>query len=286
MDNINEYTESLERLKKASVAGFDNLSDVERYMVEQGVLWLAENMNFDKDKQITVTPELIHLLTEFARHLAETLTVNERYQTILNDYLSNVDVIGRNLEEFHTDLNNLNIEKAGLKPIQETVINGLIDAYTENGLNINFAQPLKDIIYRNVLAGMNLTQARGYLEDYILSNQDQSGKLAQYLQQTAQIGVDAYTGAINSTLYEKFKFTGFIMSGSLIETSSKQCVMGITEAKKAGGYLTNTQIDDLLKVARENKKAPLIEGTTRANLDINKFHWGCRHEFTPFIKVA
>ena len=76
------------------------------------------------------------------------------------------------------------------------------------------------------------------------------------------------------------------MSGSLIDTSSLQCIMGIEEGKDTGGYLTNAQIDALLVVARNNKRAELIEGTTRENLDINKFHWGCRHEFTPMIRKA
>jgi hypothetical protein len=283
MDNVKQYTSELERLKNLAVNQFQDLSQVEKDTIDQAFEWLVSNLDV-KAGQFVVTPELTDLMNRFVVAVVDSLHTNEDYQSMLNEYLTNIETIGKNLIDFHSSINNLDLAAAGITPVQTAVVNELIDSYTENGLNQGFASPLRDIIYRNILAGMNLKEAKTYLTDYIASGKDETGKLGQYLTQTAQTGVDAYTGAINTKIYQTFTFTGFIMSGSLIETSSRQCVLGIEEGLATGGYLTNTQIDVLLAVARLNNRAPLIPGTTKENLDINKLHWGCRHEFTPFIK--
>jgi len=283
VDKVKQYTDQLAQLKNTAVEQFGNLSAVEKDLIDGAFEWLVSNIDIE-NSDFVITPELTDLMNRFVIAVVDILNNNQSYQNMLNDYLVNIETIGNNLIQFHKDINQIDIKKAGIKPVQEAIVNNLIDSYTENGLNTHFAVPLKDIIYRNILAGMSLKEAKSYLSDYILSGKDESGKLSKYLTQTAQMGVDAYTGAINTKIYQTFTFTGFIMSGSLIETSSKQCVEGINEANKDGGYLSNAQIDALLQIAKDNKKAPLIPGTTRDNLDINKFHWGCRHEFTPFIK--
>lgn len=280
-----QYIKELHKLKNLAVDQFGNLSKVEDDLVDQALEWLATNMDVKKG-EFVITPDLVQQMNRFVVAVTSILNTNEDYQGMVADYLVNVETIGKNLLEFQSTANDIDLVKAGLKPIQQAVINGLIDDYTGNGLNVGFAAPLKDIIHRNVLAGMNLREAKQYLSDYIIAGKDESGKLSRYLTQTAQQGVDSYTGAMNARLYQTFAFTGFIMSGSLIDTSSLQCIAGITEGKATGGYLTNAQIDALLVIARNNKSAQLIDGTTRENLDINKFHWGCRHEFTPMIRKS
>jgi hypothetical protein len=215
--------------------------------------------------------------------VVDLVNKSKGYETKLTGFLGDLDTISKNNEKFHGSYNNFDINTAGVKNVQKTVVEEIINQYTDNGLNPNFAAPLRDGIFRNILAGANMKDIRQYLNIYILGGEDQSGKLHQYLNQTAQQAVDSYTGMINQQLNKDFKFTGYIISGSLIETSSSQCIYAVEHSHDPGGYLTFEEWNTVLDIARNNKKAKLIDGTTLVNLPINKLHWGCRHDFTPVI---
>jgi hypothetical protein len=118
-------------------------------------------------------------------------------------------------------------------------------------------------------------QARQQVQDFIVTGQDTTGKLGQYLEMTAEQGTDSYTGAINARIMQVFKVDTYIMSGSLIKTSSPQCRYCINEL---GGLIDRADWPEIKKIAVDNG---LIEGTTFDNLAFNKLHWKCRHEFTP-----
>jgi hypothetical protein len=133
-----------------------------------------------------------------------------------------------------------------------------------------------------MLLGANMKEVKQVLNSYIISGQDESGKLGQYLGQTAIQAVDSYTGSINQQIAKEFKTTGYVISGSLIETSSKQCVYAVETSDN--GYLDYSDWKKVLEIARNNSKARLIPGTTIETLPLNKLHWGCRHDFTPLIK--
>lgn len=276
-----EYIKFLDKKKKLAVDRFGNLTAIDKSILDASFAWLTDNLSTDKGK-IVITDDIDALMNEFVNAVVKIVTDNKDYQNKFSSYLSDVAQIGKNLESFHSQSNKIDLKKAGLTDTKKGMVNLIADEFTESGINANFVQPLKDIISRNVVAGMSLREAKGFLQDYIIGGQDQSGKLDQYLVQTAQQGVDSYTGAINSKLADTFTFTGFIISGSLIATSSKQCRYAIDHAD-AKGFLNNAEWQKVLDIARNNKAAMLIEGTTLKNLPIRKLHWGCRHEFTPVL---
>lgn len=276
-----QYIKELNRLKDQAVGRFQNIGTSERRIVDASFEWLVNNLDI-QDGQIQATPELTDKMNEFVQAVMDIVNNEPALQSKLSGFLADLKKIQDNSTRFHTTYNNFNPRDAGVSAIQETVVNEIIDQYTLNGLNSNFASPLRDLFYRNILTGMNMQEAREVLRNYILGGNDQSGKLSQYLNQTAQQAVDSYTGAINQELVKEFEFTGFIISGSLIATSSKQCIYAVTNSED--GYMTMKEWEKVLAIARANTKAKLIEGTTLLNLPINKLHWGCRHDFTPVVK--
>jgi hypothetical protein len=256
---------------------------MERQVVEGSFGWLVDNLEVKKG-EIQVDEDLSRIMDEFLKAVIEIVNDTPQFQSKLKSFLQDLTQIQKNNASFHSTTNNFDIHTAGVNDVQKVVVNAIIDQYTDNGLNAHFATPLKDNIFRNILAGANMREVKQVLEAYILSGNDQSGKLGQYLTQTAQQAVDSYTGAINQQIAADFKFTGYIISGSLIETSSKQCVYAVDKASETGGYLTLKEWEKVLDIARDNEKAKLIPGTDLKNLPLNKLHWGCRHDFTPIIK--
>lgn len=279
--DITEYIKNLNRLKALAVDRWGNLTSLERDVVDSSFEWLVDNLEI-KRGEVKIDEDLAKTMDDFLGAVVQIVNNNQGFQTRIGKFLADLNSIQNNNKTFHATTHNFNIDIAGVTDVQKAVVSEIIEQYTGNGLNAHFAAPLKDSIFRNMLAGASMNDVKQVLRDYILSGQDQSGKLGQYLDQTAQQAVDSYTGAINQALVETFKFTGYIISGSLIETSSRQCVFAVERSKN--GYMTFDQWEEVLSIARNNPKAKLIEGTTIKNLPINKLHWGCRHDFTPVIK--
>jgi hypothetical protein len=279
--SIAEYIANLNRIKDQALANWSNMSATEKQVFEDSFDWLVNNLDI-KRGTINVNDDLTNQMNEFVQVVVDLVNKSKGYESKLTGFLGDLDTISKNNEKFHGSFNNFNINTAGVKEVQKTVVAEIINQYTDNGLNPNFAAPLRDGIFRNILAGANMKDIRQYLQVYILGGEDESGKLHSYLNQTAQQAVDSYTGMINQQLNKDFKFTGYIISGSLIETSSTQCIYAVEHANDQG-YLSFPEWNQVLDIARNNKKAKLIEGTTIVTLPLNKLHWGCRHDFTPVI---
>lgn len=277
--NANEYIKRLQDLKRRAEKRFDNLGQFESKLLDISFNFLVDKMGLKMGFSIPET--LPEIMDDFVTTLVNYSVKSRLYTSPLNMFLVDLEEIRKNAVEFHKTENKLNISKA-INPVQKAVTQEVINQYTENGLNRHFVAPLRDVMFNNIVAGMNQMEAREYLREYIKGGKDQSGKLKSYLNNTAMQGVDSYSGAINVKIAKDFTFTGYTISGSIIKTSSKQCIYAIETSES--GYLDFETWEQVLKMARENPRARLIEGTTISNLPINKLHWGCRHEFTPTIK--
>lgn len=274
-----DYIKNLNKLKNLSLSRWNKLG-FENDVIEEAYNWLLDHLNIKRGTP-QADEELTRAMDSFLNAVVNIISENKTYQGKISSFLSDLTTIYKNQKRFYATSHNFNIETAGVKEAQKTAVNEIVNQYTKNGLNPHFASPLRDNIYRNILAGANMKEVKQVLNAYILGGQDQSGKLGSYLTQTAQQAVDSYTGMINQKLQEEFTFTGYIISGSLIETSSKQCVYAVENSKR--GYMPFSDWETVLDIARNNKQAKLIEGTTIKNLPLNKLHWGCRHDFTPII---
>lgn len=283
MTAVEKYLKQLSEAKSLAVNKFGKLTALENSVVEGSFDWLIDNLTFKKGS-VVVDEDFTGQMNDFVNSVVAIINNNKGYKEKLSEYLQDVRTIGENVKQFQADYNGFDIEKANLKPLQKTLVSNIIDQFTENGLNSYFAQPLKDGIYRNALAGMNQGEAKKYLEGYILSGKDQSGKLSRYIEQTSIQAVSSYTGAINQKIAATFQTTGFLIDGSIIDTSSPQCVKMVELAKTQGGYLSNDQMEGIIDYAKSLKNSGLVPGTNLDNLPVNLLHWGCRHSFSPTIK--
>lgn len=274
-----EYIKKLEELKrKAERSILADLPSIEKMAYELAVEYVDKKLD-TKDGKIVPNEAALLALNKFTDDYLGAFTQAQEYKGSVSGYLKNFKSIADLMQEFQKG-NGLNVQQARLGAVQEIVVAELVNRYSENGLNPGFVQPLREILFNNITGGMNKTEAMAQLKDYIASGKDQTGKLGRYLKQTAQQGVDSYTGAVNTRIMQTFKVNTYIMSGSLIATSSKQCRYAI---EKLGGIIDRKDWPKLKEIA---EKDGLIEGTTFDNLPINKLHWGCRHEFTPVVLNA
>ena len=160
---------------------------------------------------------------------------------------------------------------------KKILVDEIIDKLLDNGLNQNFVQLLKALIYQNVTSGLSLADATKQIEEYIDAGNDINGELEECIEETAIQAVSAYNRMISTKLMEKFQYDGIQMTGSLIDNSSPQCRYVIEEL---GGKITRENWPEVKAIAEKNG---LVEGTTFDNLPFNLLHWYCRHDFFPII---
>lgn len=271
-----EYIDKLDELKrKGERAMLSQMPDIEKDILQLLEDYINENID-TKDGKLVANERATKALQEFTDIMTEAVMELKDYKGSVGKYLKNFKDIGTLMEEFHKG-NGVNVKAARIGAVQELVTQETINRYSANGLNEGFVQPLREAMFLNISGNFNKKDAMAYLKDFVASGKDTTGKLYRYIEQTAQQAVDSYTGAVNTRIMQTFKINTYIMSGSLISTSSTQCKFAI---KKMDGLIDREDWPKLEKIALEEG---LIEGTTFDNLPINKLHWGCRHEFTPAV---
>ena len=269
-----EYIKKLNELKaRAEKSIVGDIGSIEKMAYKLLVAYIDEKFDTQGGKIVPNEAALL-ALSKFADDYLGAFVESKPFSGAVSSYLKNFKDLATLMQEFQKSQGR-DVKQARLGAVQEIVTNEILNRYSQNGLNPGFVQPLREILFNNITAGMNKTQAMDQLRDYIESGKDTSGKLHRYIEQTAQQGVDSYTGAVNVRIMQTFKIETYIMSGSLIATSSPQCRYAI---EKLNGVIDRKDWPKLKALAEKNG---LIEGTTFDNLPINKLHWGCRHEFTP-----
>lgn len=271
-----EYIKLLESLKLTGenrVIGI--IPEFENLAYQALIDWMDEALEFRKGV-LVASDETINILNDFDSGYLKVLNGLSSYKNAVSGLVKDLPKIGNLMKDFQVSANNIDWEKANVGPTQKLVTDQILKAYTDNGLNAEFVQPLRNMMYQNIVSGTSVKEAKKMLKEYVVSPEGKKSKIKRYLTQTSQQAVDSYTGAINKKLMTTFDYPYMQMSGSLIKTSSKQCVLSIDDYD---GVLTKELWEEDIKpLAKENG---LIDGTTWENLPFNKLHWACRHEFTP-----
>jgi hypothetical protein len=270
-----DYIKTLESLKLANedrIIGI--IPEFESFAYDALIEWMENSLEI-KAGSLIATDETNEILNQFDSAYLKFITKLKSYKGAVTSFVKELPKMGTIMQHYQEGTNGIDWSKANIGPTQKLVVGEIINAYTENGLNTEFVQPLRDLLYQNIAAGTNMADAKKQLNDYIVGPGDKSGKLKSYLTQTSQQAVDSYTGAINKKLMDTFDYSHLIMSGSLIATSSTQCRYGINNLD---GIIKVEDWPALKEMADNNG---LVKGTTFKNLPFNKLHWGCRHEFTP-----
>lgn len=238
---------------------------------------IVESMehNFDfKSGLIVVTKNFSKQLNSFVNDILSKLRIEPRYAGNVSSVVKRIPEIKDAIDEFQKD-QGIDVPDLGLA--EDIVSYEFREQMLRQGLNSHFLQPLRDLMYQDALTGLSVTDAKKLINNYVKSGKDKSGKLKSYVEQTAMQAVDAYAGMISVKLMEEFKYDALLMTGTLIDTSSPQCVYAINEL---GGVIKRSDWPKLKKIA---EKHGLIKGTTFENLPVMQLHWGCRHGFYPMI---
>lgn len=264
----------IDKAKKKAVDELNKHID-EMGSAAYAIMLKAIEDTFDfKAGKIVADKNFIKQLNKLTVDVLDLIQKSPSFNGPVSKFVKRMSTISDTITDFQKQTNGIKVPE--FETAKKIVIDEIEQQFLGNGINQNFIQPLRDLIYQNVTTGLSLSDARTAIKEYIKGGKDVSGKLGQYIEQTAQQAVDSYSGAINKKIYETFEMDGMLITGSLIDNSSPQCKFSINELN---GKISK---EDWPKVKAIAEKHGLIDGTTLENLPINLLHWGCRHGFYPY----
>lgn len=240
------------------------------------ILLKAIEDTFDiKAGKIVGDKDFIKKLNKLTVDVLDLLQTSPKFTGPVSSFLKRMPSISDEITSFQKSVNNIKVPELSVE--KKIVIDETVNQMLGNGLNQHFVQPLRDLIYQNVRGGLSLSDARTAIKTYIQGGKDVSGKLGQYVEQTAQQSVTAYSGIIGKKLMETFDYNGMKIVGALIDNSSPQCIFAVEEL---GREIKRSDWPKLKELAKKNG---LVKGTEFNDLPLNLLHWNCNHDFFPYI---
>lgn len=205
------------------------------------------------------------------------------YKDRVLDYLADFEKVKEINIKLQSSLNRIDVKSSNLTSIQRQAVKTTLNNLTGAGLDTNFVQPVKQVLFQHAVGGSSIAQTELALREVIKGNATKYGRLTRYLTQISRDAISGYDGEIQSRIANEFDLDGYSYEGSLIKTSAGQCAKW-----SEMGILKIADLQDEIDWAIANKGSSyngykisaLVEGTTPATFAANRGHHGCRHAVT------
>lgn len=239
---------------------------------------LKKVRTFDqKDGKIIFDDDTVTGINEINGIVAKSIQ-NSKYVGKVRDYLRDFETIKQFNFDIHQDVNDLSPDELSdlINPVQRQIVNQTLQNLTGQGVNTNFIDPLREGIFKNIVAGTTITDLEGYLNAFINTNPERMGQFKRYVSQVSRDALNQFDGQVNSRIAEEFGLDAFRYVGSIIEDSRPQCVRWV-----GLGVITAENLSNELSWAYSNGTG-MIPGTTVDNFAVYRGGYNCRHSAIPF----
>lgn len=200
------------------------------------------------------------------------------YPDNVKGYLRDFDKIKEYNLDATSKINDLDPGKLAdlVNPIQRSVVKQTLDGLAGSGIDTNFSDPLRNGIYKNIVAGSTFSDLENYLQGYILSNETKLGQFKKYVTQISRDALNQFDGQVNSAIATEYGLDAYRYVGSIIEDSRPQCLRWVGK-----GVLLLSELPTEIAWATSSGSG-MISGTTPETFAIYRGGYNCRHSAIPF----
>jgi hypothetical protein len=200
------------------------------------------------------------------------------YPTQVKEFLRSFETIKQFNFDAQKSVNDISETELSdlIDPIQKANVEQTLNGLTGTGVSTNFIQPVREGIYKNIVAGTTISDMEVFLSNYILSNPERMSQLKRYVTQVSRDSLNQFDGQVNSHIAETFGLDAFRYVGSLIDDSRPQCVRWVGK-----NVLLASELQKEINWAYDNGTG-MIPGTTPNNFAVFRGGYNCRHSAIPF----
>jgi hypothetical protein len=219
----------------------------------------------------------VNLVNELDKILVKTIQKSD-YPGTVKKYLQNFDDVTDFNEMIHEELNGISPEefRKNVDPFKKQIVEDTLQGLTGSGVSTNFVEPVRQELFKNIVAGTNSIDVEKALRDFIQGQGDKAGTLKRYITQVSRDALNQYEGQINSRIAEEFDLDAFQYVGSLIDDSRPQCIRWTGKE-----VILKKDLESEISWAFNNGSG-MVPGTNANNFAVFRGGYNCRHAAIPF----
>jgi hypothetical protein len=234
----------------------------------------VSKMNKDGDN-LVFDDKNVDLLNEVDQIIVKQL---KAYAPDVKQYLRNFETIKEfnfDVQKSVNDLSQKELEDL-INPIQKAITQQTIDGLTGSGVNTSFIEPVKQGIFKNIVAGSTITDLESALRTWITTTQSGNSLLRRYVTQVSRDALNQFDGQVNSKIAQEYELDAFRYVGSLIDDSRAQCIRW-----SGKGVVLKEELEKEISWAISNGTG-MIPGTNKETFATYRGGYNCRHSAIPF----
>jgi hypothetical protein len=200
------------------------------------------------------------------------------FPSSVNEFLREFETIKKFNFDIHKNVNDLSkseLEKL-ISPIQKNVVDQTMENLTGSGVNSNFIEPVRQGVFKNIVAGSTITDLESSLKTFIQGTGDTDGLLMRYTKQVSRDALNQFDGQTNARIASEFDLDAFRYVGSLIDDSRPQCRRWVAKS-----VLLRDDLQNEINWAFNNGSG-MNKATTPDNFAVYRGGYSCRHSAIPF----
>lgn len=200
------------------------------------------------------------------------------YNDGVTKFLKNFDAVKLNNIDLQEVLNGEIILPSALNQITRLETQTTINKLLGSGISRDFIVPIQQSLYRNIILGADVNDAKKTIQDYILTNDGADSKLLKYTTQVARDSINQYDGAIQKTIANELDLSDYLYAGSLILDSRGQCRYWVEKTRLKGDELKD-EINAALNGSTLGgyKCSGMIPETSVDTFSVYRGGYNCRH---------
>lgn len=198
------------------------------------------------------------------------------YKDRVLKYLTDFEKVKEQNIKIQSSLNGINVRSSALNSIQKEAVKTTLNNLTGSGLDTNFIQPVKKVLFQHSVGGASIADTELALREIIKGAPEKLGRLERYLTQISRDSINGFDGDLQQRILVEFELDGFQYSGSLIKDSRPQCVRWVNDFE---GVLPFDILEEEIEWGFTNGSG-MKEGTTKETFAANRGGWSCRHSCT------
>lgn len=149
-----------------------------------------------------------------------------------------------------------------LKEVRKVAITDTIEKLTENGIDVNVARPVADILNQNITQGGSMRELRESLSSMLTDAGDTPGLLKKYATQITTDSINQYSRNYTQLVTSDLGLEWFGYRNTLIKTSRPFCIAMVERR-----YFHISEIPALLKAQGLTYKHPKSGKQTKVRLN-------------------
>lgn len=200
------------------------------------------------------------------------------YPGSVRKFLQDFDTVTDYNAELHESLNNISPDelKKLVDPFKQQTVEDTLRGLTGSGVNVEFVEPVRQELFKNIVSGANATDVEAVLRQMIEGDADRLGGLERYVGQVTRDALNQYDGQINAKIADEFNLDAFQYVGSLIDDSRPQCRRWVNKE-----VILKEDLQREINWANSNGSG-MIPGTIPDNFAVFRGGYNCRHTAIPF----